>query len=73
MKTVTVQIISKVISQVIRAILIGTLPYILIWAMGYSIIYWHFLVVAYLVDACGQLTSAIFVGISKNIQRNANK
>lgn len=57
------------VSQVTRAILIGTLPYLVSLLMGYRIEYWHFLVLAYLVDTGGQLINKIIAGFVKNQTR----
>ena len=58
-------IFSKVLSQIIRAFLIGTIPYFLAKVMGYEIVYWHFLVIAYCADIFAQLTTDLSKSFAK--------
>lgn len=66
-------VLGKVLSQIIRAILIGTLPYLLTLAMGYHIIYWHFIVIAYCVDICVGLVNEAAKEFSKRMLTDAKQ
>lgn len=66
-------IFGKVLSQVIRSLLIGTLPYLLTLAMGYQIVYWRFIVIAYCVDICVGLVNDASKEFAKHIQNKAKQ
>lgn len=68
MNTSAEKIAGQLISQVIRAILIGTVPFLFLVAVGDKVIYWHFLIAAYLVDTIAGLVNSFFKRLGAKLQ-----